>query len=155
MPTAVAVAVAEAVKDVIDAATLSQSFTPERNWADWEYELTELGTLRVDVVAVTTKQEVSPVNRSGTLGYTVPVDVGIRKKLTRDSTTGKITNADVDALMLLVQEIHALFTQQRLSGYLGGIWKDDPKILAAPIPKHLREFTQFTAIIRLIFHAVE
>lgn len=155
MPDAVCVSVAEAVKDVIDAASLSQSFTPERNWADWEYALEELGTLRVDVCPVTTKQEVSPVNRSGTLGYTVPVDVGIRKKLTRDSTTGKIANADVDALMLLVQEIHALFTQQRLSGYLAGIWKEEPKILAAPIPKHLRDMTQFTAIIRLMFHAIE
>lgn len=157
MPSdAEAVAVAKAVVADIEAATLSQEFTLERSYADWALELKNATPLRVDVCLVTTKQEVDASTRSGRLAYTIPIDVAVRKRFgadTQDDDTGRIPIERVDELMLLVQEIHELFTQQRLSEYLSAIWKEAPKILVAPLIKHWRDCRQFTGIVRLTFQS--
>lgn len=152
---AVAVDVCEEVKTVIDAATLSQNFTPERNYADWERELTDLGTLAVDVCLVTTKQEANAETRGRLITYTELIDVVVRKKLTRDSTTGKIPNTQIDPLVLLVEEINELFILKRLTGYPSGVQQGESKIVQSPIPRDLRELTQFTGIIRIPFEATK
>lgn len=156
---AVAVKVVKAVVSHIETAvlrdTLSQKFILERSYADWELPLEAIGALRVDVALVTTKQETELNARGGQLAYTVPVDLCVRVKLQSDAATvksGRIAAAAVDPYMLLVEQLHELFTPERLSDYLDGIWQET-KILAAPITKHLREMRQFTAILRITFRA--
>lgn len=153
---AVAVDTAEALKDMLADASLSQDFVCERSYADWELALdsSDDSALRVDVCIVTTKQEVELLTRGGSLAYTVPVDVAIRKRLGReyqDDDTGRIAVEEVDALMLFVQELHEFMVQKRLDGHEAAIWEDDPKIVVAPLVKHLRDNRQFTGIIRLSF----
>src|SRR5690349_16354600 len=107
MPDSEAVAIAKEVTAEILAATLSQTFTLERSYADWALELKNATDLRVDVCLVTTKQEVDAGTRGGRLLYTVPIDVAVRQKFgaeLQDDDTGRIPVATVDALMLLVQE---------------------------------------------------
>src|SRR5688572_16970286 len=111
---AAAVSIAESVKTMLAAATLSQPFTVERSYADWEFQLEQAGSLRVDVAPHTTKQEVELVARGGKLAYTVPIDVCIRKKFgVVNDDAGRIPNAEIDPLMYLTQEIHQLFVQIR------------------------------------------
>ena len=156
MANAVMVDVAEAVKTMLSAASLSQTFTLERSYADWDLELQPTDGLRVDVATVSTKQEANHDTREPSLHYIVQVDVAIRRKFGPEhySGTGRVPNAQIDPLILLVQEIHALFVQHRFSGNDGAIaWEKSPQLMALPVIKHLRELKQFTAIIRLTFRA--
>lgn len=152
MSDAVAVAVAKAVTSQIDAATLSLAFTPERSYADWELALEDADELHVDVVVVTTELATELSSR-GRMKYTVPIDIGVRKRFVtaqQDDDTGRVELAEVDALMLLVEEIHELFASVSLTDYTEATWQET-KTLVAPLNKHLRENRQFTGIVRVTF----
>lgn len=158
MPDAVAVSVAKAVEAHITAAVAAdafhQSFTLERSYADWDLELKEAEGLRVDVALVTTKHMAELAARGGKLAYTVPVDVAVRRRFGRDNQnddTGRVLVSKVDELMLLVEQLHEQFTQQRLTDPLTSVWKEDPKILVAPSVKHLRDMKMFYGLVRLAF----
>lgn len=156
MPDAEAVAIAKAAVQQIQEAELSQQFTLERSYADWDLELHQVEQLRVDVVGLTTGYKLDAIDRSQELVYTVPLDVAIRKRWGGDEQgddTGRIPNERIDELMYFTQELASLFTQSRLSEYLQGVWKEEPKILAAPIRKHLAR-RQFTSIVRLNFQSL-
>ena len=150
---AVAVSVAEAVRLMLEKGSFSQEFSLARSYGEWDLSLEDTETLRVDVANVSTKQEVELAARGGKLAYTIYVDVAVRKKLEAENT-GYVPNELVDPLMHLVQELHAFFVQERLRGNEAKqIWKEDPRIMAAPVLKHLREMRQFTGLIRLVFRA--
>jgi hypothetical protein len=152
MSDAVAVEIAKAVTVQIAAATFSQTFTPERSYAEWDVELKDEDELHVDVVVVTTEQT-ADLSSQSTVKYLVPVDIGVRKKFGPDKQnddTGRIQIESVDELVLLVQEIHELFTPQRLTGFDPGVWQET-KIVVSPATKHLREMRQFTGIVRVTF----
>ena len=94
MSNAVVVDVADAVKAMLVAATLSQTIAPERSYADWELSLEDSDVLHVDVVPVTTGQQVD-LNTRGTRRYTVPIDIAIRKRFSttkQNDDTGRISN---------------------------------------------------------------
>lgn len=166
MADAVSVATAKAVVERIQAATLSQQFTLERSYAEWDLELTKLDLLelresdklRIDVVAHTTEQETALQTRGG-VRYKIPVDIAIRKKFGPDKQnddTGRIEVEEVDALILLLQEVHLLFVKQRLGDTNLSVWDGEnggTQILAAPIREHLRTLRQFTGLIRIVFRA--
>lgn len=141
----------------LSAATLSQSFTPVRSYADWVQPLEvddtlKESTLYVDVVPVATSQEIEAASQS-TLAYTSPVDVAVRYKFGQDklnADTGRIELSEIDGLLLLVQEIHELFTLQRMQSFEPATWSGT-KRLVAPHKPHLRDFRQFTGIVRVTF----
>ncbi len=152
MPEAVAVELAKAVTAQLAAATLSQKFAPERSYAEWDVDLKDEDQLHVDVVAVTTEQT-ADLSSHSTLKYVVPVDIGVRKKFGPDKQnddTGRIQIESIDELVLLVQEIHELFTPKRLTQFEAGVWQET-KIVVCPATKHLREMRQFTGIVRVTF----
>jgi len=161
MPDAVAVSIAKAVvthiQTAIDADDLSQEFELERSYGDWDMELKQNEFTRVDVDLVTTKQEAELATRAGKLAYTVPIDLCIRRRFGNDKQDdekqGRVYVAEVDGLMLLVEELHELFLQTSLTDPLASMWKEDPKILTAPVPRHLKDMKQFVGIIRLTFVA--
>jgi hypothetical protein len=154
---AVEVTVAKAVVSELAAATLSQKITPVRSWADWVQPLEvddtcKENTLYVDVVPVATAQEIEASSRS-TIAYTCPVDVAVRMKFgadRQDQDTGRIAIEEVDALMLLVQEIHERFTLTRMQDFDAAAWQGT-KRLVAPHKPHLRDIRQFTGIVRVSF----
>lgn len=152
MPTAASVSIADAIQLMLAAATLSKVIEPERSYADWDLELKEYDTLRVDVVAVTTEQQ-SDLAAKGVIRFTVPVDIAVRYRFgadKQDDDTGRIDVAKVDELVLLVQEIHSLFTPNRLTDFQAGAWVST-RIVVNPSNKHLREMRQFLGIVRVTF----
>jgi hypothetical protein len=154
MSDAAPVTVAKAVTAELAAASLSQEFEPERSYADWDLPLEDSDRLHVDVVIVTTEQKSKLDTRSG-LNYLVPIDIAIRKRFSQgqqDDDTGRVNIDDIDALMLLTDEIHRLFIPRRLTTFAEAVWQET-KILVAPERKHLRELRQFTGIVRVTFDA--
>lgn len=162
MPDAVSVSVAKAIVAELQTAKLSRTISPERSYAEWDLELKEIDKLelkdadklRVDVVSHSTEQVVEQISR-GMLEYRIPVDVAVRRKFGADKTnddTGRIEIEEVDKLLYLVEEIHALFAN-REEEFNGGAKWNDTAILAAPVIEHLRDMRQFTGIIRLTFIA--
>lgn len=105
--------IAEAVKDAINAATLSLAFDAERLYVPL-YEIRSFADLKVSVVAAASEDE--RLSRSSSLG-TYRVDVGIHKRI----GTGAMTEADIraacDPLMDLAEEIGDLFDGAPLTGY--------------------------------------
>jgi len=163
MPEAVSVTVAKFVTSQITAATLSQADrTIDRSYADWDLEfkntdsmaLSEADKLRIDIASHTTEQA-AELSTRGTLKFTAPIDIAVRRKFgsdTLDSATGRIPVAEIDALVLLTQELHVLLTKLRTSDALAAVW-ETTQLLSNPITEHLRELRQFTSIIRIGFRA--
>lgn len=147
MAEAIAVTVAKAVTDHLGRATFGQAVTIERSYADWELALDEAATTRIDVVLVTTEQTTELTTRGGSQ-YLVPIDIAVRKRFEVDGD--RIPNDQVDALMLLVQNVHDHFTPERPNDFPIASW-EETKILVAPLTKHLRELRQFTGIVRVTF----
>lgn len=152
---AVSVDTAEKVTEMIRAADLSiNGLVVERSYADWSLELEGLDaeTTRVDVVAHTAEQATDLAAR-GSLRYRIPVDIAVRKKFpasAQDDRSGRITNDAIDPLVKLVEEIHELFTPNRLTDYLKAVWQDTT-IVVSPDRDALREHRQFTGIVRVLF----
>ena len=146
---AVSVSIAEAVKDYL--ADAIPSITPERSYADWELPL-EDDALHVDVVAVTTQQKITPETRAKKVRYDIPIHIAVRKRFTTEQkdSVGRVQVAEVDALVLLVEQIHEQFTQERLTDFEDGVWKET-KILVSPMTEHLRQAGQFTGIVEVLF----
>lgn len=156
MPDAVAVAIAKEVTAHLEGETYSVAITPERSYADWELALTDNGTLHVDVVAVTTEQKHELAARGpGKTRFTVPVDIAIRKRfdtLDEVESTGRINLEEIDALMLLTEEIYESLIQQRLTDSLSSIWQET-KIVVAPDRECLKNNRQFLSVVRVTFEA--
>ena len=151
MADAVAVDIAKQVTSMLASAVLSQAFVPERNYADFDLELTD-EAVHVDVVAVTTKQTLDLASR-GQITREVPIDVALRKRFpqsSQDVSSGRVQVAEIDAMMLLAEEIASLLVPQRLGGAVNAVWQST-ELLAMPVVKHIRELRQFTAIIRTTF----
>lgn len=161
MADAVVVAVAKSVEADLIAGTFSQEFTPERSYADWEEpletEAAEENRLLVDVVANTTEQTLVAATRGADpkIQYIVAVDIAVRRRFgqdKQDSDTGRVKIEEVDALCLLVQEIHEHFHLQRGSN-AGVVHHEPARILVNPDREHLRKMKQFTGIVRLTLKA--
>ena len=156
---AVAVSVSEGVRAAIAAAQLTPEFTVERNYADWDLDLTKLDgfelkdteKLRVDVVTHTTEQSVELASR-GEISFRIPIDIAVRRRFGVDKqnqTTGRIEVEEIDKLVLLVEEIYLLLVRSEIED---AEWQE-LNILACPVRQHLREWRQFTGIVRVVFEA--
>jgi hypothetical protein len=134
---AVILDLADAVVAQLNAATLSQSFTAERLYAPLE-DLETLSALKVTVVprALSTR----PLSR-GKDGFDYQIDIGVQQKT-------DLSEAMLDGLMLLVEEIVDLFRPGRLTTY-----PTAPIIDVANQPiwaaDHLNEKHVFTSVITL------
>jgi hypothetical protein len=134
---AVILDLADAVVAQLNAATLSQAFTAERLYSPLE-NLETLTTLKVTVVPRSAFFEGADRNRKT---VTTEIDIGVQRRSDLDQV-------DLDALMVLVEEIVDLFPFGGLSTYLGAsvvglanapIWASD----------HLNEKHVFTSVITL------
>lgn len=155
--TAVLVSVANAVTDALNGASLSQRITAVRSYADWELPLEDSDpsdVLLVDVVPVGMNYGTELASRD-TLDYSPAIDVVVRKRLGPDKRQagGTFTLAEIDELVLFMEEINEYFTAARLATYTEAAWDSEigTKILAAYIPSHLRQHSQFTGRLRIPF----
>lgn len=147
---ACAAAVTDALNDAT-AGTFSQDFAAIRSYADWELPLeesAEADAVFVDVVPV--PQLESELETRGSLSYSPAVDVVVRKKLgpEKRDMNGRYALAEIDALVLFVQELAEFFVIDQFAS--GERWKQTD-IRRAFVPHHLYENHQFTGQIRVTF----
>jgi hypothetical protein len=148
--TAKIVQLADAVTAALAEAEFSVEFVPERSYADWTMQLEDSDTLHVDVVIV--GHEASELDDRGDIAYVDAIDIGVRYKFGPEAREpdGRLRNADVDGLVALVEEIHESLAAERLDQFEDAIWRD-ASIRATYVRQHLREWGQFTAILRISF----
>lgn len=156
MPQAIAVSVADELVAMLVTASATFSggeILPVRSYADWELELPEASDLLIDVAPVTTEQKAELASRSK-MGFDVPVDIAVRRRFGQENQDefGRVALVEVDALMLLVEEILTAFAMQRMTNFQAASWQET-KILVAPIREHLHKHKQFSGIVRLTFRA--
>ena len=161
MADAVLVQVADAVADALNGATagtFAADFTAVRSYADWDDQLTEAEKIRVDVVphyAPTLE-----LDGRGWIGGEALIDVGVRKKFAQqeqEATTGRLANAAVDEMLLLVEQVAKYLMADRftaLDATCGAVWTKT-EVRAAYIRDHLRLWGQFTGYVRLTFSTHE
>lgn len=151
--TAALITAAEAIKNVLNAGEFIADFEAERSYPDWNLELAEAKQLHVDVVPVGYVE--TALASRGSVGYQVTVDIGVRKKfgqLSQESRTGRIDVAEIDELILLVQQIHQYMCHQDRRVLAENVHWKETVITDAYVTKHLRELRQFTGLIRVNYN---
>lgn len=138
--SAVPILLADALTTVINTAQAaaqlgSQAFTAVRSYPDWEDDFKDLKALEVDVVPVTSAGDVVDLDSVGTISSEPSVDIVVRKRFepgdkeTSGAKAGRLKKTAVDPLVLLVQQIHELLSEDRttavtLTGSVYANWLD-------------------------------
>lgn len=151
----VIVAIVDGVRSLLqtemDANGFVRQFTPERNYQDQPLKETD-STLHVDVVHAANEITITSETR-GTIRYTVPINIGIRKRLEpkeQDSETGDLSRDDLDELTELTEQICEFFAPAKvLSNNAVSL---GPATITTVAPEnYLREHGQFLGIVRVTF----
>lgn len=142
---------AEAVKAVIEAATLTKSFTPSFLY-DTNLELPDSDTLHVDVVlaggSMVADSRIS-------LRYEVLVDVAVRYRfgVAEQEIDGSISLDDIEGYVGLLEEIAELLatpayrspSTKTMATWIGN------EIRFPWVPEHLKQYRQYTGILRATY----
>ena len=132
--------IADAVTAEINAGSFSQPVSATREYLP-AFELADMQTLRVTVVprSVTTLPGGRAHNQ-----YDYAIDVAVQKKL------DAADNAEIDALMTLVDELADHLRFKRLTDYPNAAWLKTENV---PVysPEHLEQLRQFTSVITITF----
>ena len=149
---AILVSTADAVRSALADHRFGQEFEPVRSYADWELPLEDSDELHADVVPVGSPD--MELESRGSIAYAPQVDIVIRKRMAKEQqeTDGTLILPEIDDLVLLVQEIAEYFMADRLTEFEDAAWAGT-QMLAAFKPSHLRQYRQFTGIVRLTFTA--
>lgn len=107
----------DAIVTALNGVTWSQTFTAERV-AIPQFKLTDLATLRVHVVVMSSKLERLTRTSSST---TVEVHVAVVKKIQGTGAEGRIEAADIDPYVALADEFVRYFHAARLAGFTAGL----------------------------------
>ena len=135
--------IADAVVAELNATSFSQAFTAERAYLP-VFELADLKNVRVTVVPKGVS--ITPGNRSNNQ-HDCAIDVAVQKKL------DAADNAEIDALVSLVDEIGDHFRFRRLDSYPNAVWtrtENEPVYSQ----EHLDQFRQFTGLLTLTFRVM-
>jgi len=135
--------IADAVALELSVHVFSQAFTARRYYRP-VFDLGEMTTLHVSVVPKGVTIERADRHRNQ---YDFAIDVAVQQKF----QTGD--NAELDALMALVEEIADFFRLRRLAAYPDAVWvrTDNVPVYA---PEHLEEYRQFTSVLTFTFRVV-
>ena len=137
----IAVEIAEAVKDEINAETFSVAITATRAFLP-KYDLKDMSTLHVTVVPKAL--EVTTATRA-TATNNIDVDVVVQQIVDPDSISA------VDALMAIVQEIADFFRLRKLTEYSAS-WVGTQQVLYSV--EHMNEKRLFTNVLTFTFRTV-
>lgn len=134
---------ADALVAELNAVTFSRPFTAARYYLP-RFELADLQTLHVSVVP---KGVVLATGDRTRNQGDYSLDVAVQQKFASD------TNADLDPLTNLVEEIVDHFRGRRLDSYPDAAWlKTEQTVLYAP--EHLTEFRQFTSLLTFTYRVL-
>lgn len=127
----------------VPAGTFDQAFTAARHYRP-QFDLAELKTLRVSVVPRSI--DITGLMRNANQ-HDVAIDVAVQKKVNPADT------AELDALMLLTEQIAEFFRLRRLAGLPEALWTKTDNV---PVysPEHLEQKQVFTSVLTLTFRVV-
>lgn len=143
-------AVADAVASSLNAASdsFSQPLVAVRHYQP-SFDLAELETLRVSVVPKSV--EITNATRHHAF-LDCTVDIGIQKKLAAPGSDSSGGDAEIDALLALVEEIADHLRAKRLEDFPGteALWLT---MAHEPVvePDHLDQHRQFTSILSVTY----
>jgi len=145
--TAVLVKTADDVTAALNGQ-FAGTFAAVRSYADDEMELTEPGQLRVDVVPV--GHDEAELASRGAVKFLSGIDIGLRRKFgdADKNPDGTIDQTKIDALVELSEQVYLFLAGKRIDV---AAWRD-ATFRSTYVRKHLREWCQFTCIIRVRFH---
>lgn len=155
--SSVVVRMADAVVTALNSHDWDIQFTAERSYAEFDDQLKDLGQLQIDVFPKF--DPTLELDTRGTLGWQVAIDVGVRKRFgteDQDQTTGRIKRDSIDELVNLVEAIAKYLIAERFTSLdaIGMVWQST-SIPALFVREHLRQWSQFTGIVRLTFSGHE
>jgi len=133
---------ADALTAAINSVTFSQSFTAARHYADLDAQLKSLD-LTVDVIPVE-RIDIQMETRGHERSLCV-CDLVLRKQIRADG--GGVKLIDVNPLVSLLQAIENWLSGRELAHDC--MWQSC--VTTAVIHKHLREWNQYTGILRLTY----
>lgn len=140
---AVIVDIADAVVSALNAGSFSQPIAARRMYLP-QFDLTAMKDLHVTVVPKGV--QILPGGRSHNQ-HDFAIDVAVQKKLERAD------NAEIDALMDLVDELADHFRFKRLEDFPNAVWlKTDHQAVYAQ--EHLQEMRQFTSVLTFTFRVM-
>lgn len=145
--------------DAITADLASEDFgivIPwERSYAEWDLALKTAGDPRGDVVPVF--NSTVGLETRGSLQYELNIDILIRRRFSTEDVdeAGLLYKAEIDQLVGVLEAVHELFAKAEPTE--GTRWSpaDAERIQAWYVKKHLREWNQFTGVVRLPFEAIK
>lgn len=163
MADATLIDIAEAITKELNGAaagTFDRGFTAVWSFGDWAIGLEDLNKLHVDVVPVSGR--LTMLSKAKWL-YTCSVEVGVRERFADDNIdqpTGKLNRDALKVLVRLTEQIGQYFaaTSRRLADMTGAVWLpggegggsgSDFRVWF--VPEHLKELSQFTGIVRLVY----
>ncbi|MBX3356434.1 MAG: hypothetical protein KF724_12130 [Phycisphaeraceae bacterium] len=138
--------IADAVAARLNAGTFSMPFTAVRRYQP-VYALDELATLRVSVVPrslaiVGASRQTSQVDAQ--------IDIGVQKRLSSSPASPASDEAEIDALLGLVEEIADWMRFARLPTTPEAVWvgvAQEPVVAG----EHLEQHRQFTSILTVTY----
>lgn len=137
------VEIADAVVTELNGMDLKSPLQAQRHYVP-SFELKDMSDLRTTVVPK--GLVISKSDRSNNT-FDVQIDVAIQKKFNNGS------NAEIDPLMELVQEIADQFRLRRLAAYPAAHWirTENTPIYS---PEHWDELRQFTSVLTFTFRVI-
>ena len=139
--------IADAVTSTLNAATFGQDFTAERTYVA-TFELPDLKRLKVTVVP-RSKLPAAEAHTRGATRHDYAISVAVQKKF---QEIGGVEKTEIDALMLLVEEIAGYLERRPLATCPDAKWIGTEN---APvfIPEHIDELRQFTSVLTVTYRA--
>lgn len=143
------VAIADAVVDRLNAASFSMPVTAVRHHQP-TFDLADLETLRVSVVP--RSLTVTGASRRQSQ-YDALIDIGVQKRLAPAPGSAGDEDAEIDALLDLVEEMADHLRFERLPTVPEAVWvgvAQEPVVAA----EHLEQHRQFTSILTVTYRVL-
>lgn len=142
-------AIADAVVARLSAGTFSMPFTAVRRYQP-VFDLEDLATLRVSVVP----RSLAIVGASRqTSQFDAQIDIGVQKRLSPAPGNPASDEAEIDALLALVEEIADWLRFTRLPTTPEAVWvgvAQEPVVAG----EHLEQHRQFTSILTVTYRVL-
>lgn len=143
------VAIADAVVDRLNAGSFSMPVTAVRHHQP-TFDLANLETLRVSVVP----RSLTVIGASRRQSqYDVLIDIGVQKRLAPAPGSAGDEDAEIDALLDLVEELADHVRFERLPTVPEAVWvgvAQEPVVAA----EHLEQHRQFTSILTVTYRVL-
>lgn len=140
----------ELVQAASDAGSFIRSFVAQSGYVE-PLPLTD-DELHVDLVVLANEIEVIAETRA-TARYRVPINIGIRKRLTeseQEPSTGGPSQTEINELTELTEQLLEYFFHSKVAS--NAAHSTGPATITTLAPSNkLEEYTQFFAVIRVVF----